>query len=356
MAIDILREIHLVGGLRAIDSENTVVEIGLPGTETLMTIERPEYVDLYNSLTELGLPIVGVNFYQFQEQITGIARPDWLASCSKTGRWAARFRADSWANAKHALLKDGQTDGALIAGKVSEYLWLLEFRILQLSQAYHHALVDHVHLQRSGNKALGGLVDNAWLLEVDAALHGFFVDAGSAADLLAEACCQFLESDLGEIRKLSRLLKQPDRLVGTLTNKLLNAAQPGGWLHAMTKIRNSIVHDQLLSGIGVFGGFEVRGAMLSNDAHIYYLHYPLVGESIHELFNRKKYDNLEDKKDFKDAIDQHLEDVKKSKDALETSQYFLSELCIFFEELHHEAHLESKPPTLTKDDILRIDP
>lgn len=73
---DVYRVVHLTGGLRAKNEPGPHVTIPITNTKSV-SLSISEYHDLPITLEDMGLGVIGIDYYEMNEQIQGYIPPTW---------------------------------------------------------------------------------------------------------------------------------------------------------------------------------------------------------------------------------------------------------------------------------------
>lgn len=74
---NVLRIVHLPGGLRATNPPGPMFEISPVTSKGKLTFQLPKYPELQTTLKNIGLKTLGVEFYQDKSQVEGHFPPTW---------------------------------------------------------------------------------------------------------------------------------------------------------------------------------------------------------------------------------------------------------------------------------------
>ncbi|WP_162998312.1 hypothetical protein [Pseudomonas aeruginosa] len=250
-----LREVHLIGGIRAYNHGNNKVEIHPATTNAKNAIIKiNKYENLYSDLEKFGLPVVGCDFFTTRDEADGIHPPQWRTNCQARNRWLATEQGFSWSFIANSAFKDKNALVCDIALRISHQIKTCEWRIRQLSECYLDQLSSRI-------KSVDSFTDcarfkNGYTSFCYLALQSFLIDGCILRDYLSEfywVCAQNKESAENEkITTLSGLLKfwkksPPNTPAGL---ELKNASKKGQWLYEMGAYRDLIVHTAPLASAG----------------------------------------------------------------------------------------------------------
>lgn len=265
------RVVRLLGGLRALDACEAEVTVGVFDRHVYARFKRPEYAKLGAPLNRMGLRQVGVQFYEWESDVSGETPPRWAVLTAR-GKFAAMYERPEWSFIRSQAARSGQLRLASLAKRVQANIDLLGYRLLQLSDAYE-ATLNGALLQEGGLRA--HQFSNKWTVQIDAALHGFLSDAGTFRDVLCEACWHLvLKEESRAVRKISSFLKAAPTQNHPLCQTIVDAAR-GGWIDDLSKLRDHVIHDAPVSEMHEFDLCDLRIKQAGSDASVPMLHFAL---------------------------------------------------------------------------------
>lgn len=342
--IPAVRGVHLLGGLRALDDGEQEISIGIDGQPANLTLQRPPYPALYQTLLKAGFQPVGVELVSFNSQLNGEEPVEWEAWHAGSGFKLMDAR-HSWANVRVDQARKGDTAVSDIAGRVATYLALLNIRLRHLSNAYHANLRSNILTE---NPLESGLVSNLFMIEIEAALHAFFADAGSFRDILAQACWKLVLKKSGfAVKTMPAFLKRAADSSNPIAQAIIAAGRQGGWIKNLTDIRNGIIHAAPLSKSQEDSYCDQRFMELDGNKRIPILHFPLAHG---DWSIRIPVGRATDYNDV-DAIKRSREDyrsfVATSGDGLDYAWRTVSNLVVLAESIRRAAGLKAPVPVIT---------
>ena len=342
------RIVHLLGGLRAIDGRAESVLIQVAPNKQLLRFATPKYEQLYATLGGLGQTAIGV---EFPHPLTwqGRMAADWECFFPTLG-FRVMDERRAWSNIRHSASDNGQHDEYDSSTRCVTYLDLLSIRLLELSEAYNHALREGI----ADESKFGQLFSNSYMREIDAAIHAFVADAGSFRDLIAEIVWKFALKGDGEVTRLSSFLRKAKGTTSPVGAELLAAGEADGWLNILTELRNNIVH---VAPVGRAAGFhfcELRKFSCGAESSVPVLHYPLLDA------NGRVWDNAshniaymsKNPPAMKAALASYKDYVASSIDGLTYAWQTIQRFAELLTRIRAETGLHGETPTITDKDIV----
>ena len=180
----VVREVHLLGGGRALNGMDPSVNIrpnAVSGKLAVVTLKS--FGSLYSDLKLLGLEPIGCDFITTTEAAEGQSPPEWRSRNIVSPTWLCADQGHEWSFIANAAFK--QKKGYLydIASRISHQIRACEWRLRQLSEAYAEQLSSRLQSKsfQEGQRFLNGYTSLCYL-----ALHSFLVEACVLRDYLAE--------------------------------------------------------------------------------------------------------------------------------------------------------------------------
>ncbi|WP_125925125.1 hypothetical protein [Pseudomonas sp. p106] len=243
----ILRELHLYGGgriLNGMDPKSDLRPHALSGKAASFQIKS--YGSFYRDIRGLGFEILGCDFFQTEEQAKGFVPPEWRSiNPSASPTWLCADQGHNWSFIANSAFLQKSGIFCDIASRISHQIRACEWRLRQLSEAYHDQLNGRL-LSKSfkpNERFLDGHTSLCYL-----ALQSFLVDACTLRDYLSEfyseALIRMADPAIPRISSLSGLLKvwrsnPPQDKAG---KELRASALPGNWLYELGAYRDLVVH------------------------------------------------------------------------------------------------------------------
>lgn len=272
-----LRIIHLSGGLRAFDIGDADVRVGPDYGLHLLQFPTQPYARTYAVLQDIGLEILGVDFISHRSALVAGEPPDFQVFWPQAG-FAEMACERAWSQVRHVPEQRGP-EIVDIAGRFATYLRLLNLRVRELSDAYRNCLRSKlIDLDGSYKRPQDRtLFANGYLVHMEAAIHAFLADAAGLRDLIAEAIWRLVlkeaSQDVTTLASLLRRTRSRSNAAPLLT-EIHAAGADGGWLRALTDLRNAITHVAPLANSHELHSTQVRLRPLrGGSAPI--VHYPL---------------------------------------------------------------------------------
>ena len=128
-----IRQVHLLGGLRAYDVPKQGVEVGQDYLIDFKFTNVP-YHQLYSILEQFNLIPIGVNYIESREQFEGV-HPANFEMIEARGSTAMHSRQE-WNNIAHANRGETEFEINSLASRISTYLKLLTRRLYQVCLLY----------------------------------------------------------------------------------------------------------------------------------------------------------------------------------------------------------------------------
>jgi hypothetical protein len=339
------RVVHLLGGLRAID-DRADVSIQLAADQIIARFSAPDYPQLYNQLRSLNLCPIGAEFLN-RRSYRGLDAPDWQCAAIEGG-FNIRLARNFWAGARHAAQNVGKTDVADLAGRASTYLDLLPIRILELSNAYNRALRSYL-CDRPARDNL--FFENTFRPYIDAAIHGFVADAASFRDLIAEAAWKLVLRQATGVTSLKRFRKEAKTYTEPIAQLIIAAAEPGGWLKALSDLRNHITHVAPVGRGSSFQFCQPRALLIGSTIETIVLHYPLL-DGTGAVSEHERPSDFNDEAAVRRALERYKAYADTSIDALRYAWETLDKMVDLLEQIGTLSGIRSEIPHLTDADLM----
>jgi len=243
------RIVHLSGGGRV---ENPIGDTAFFHPNTLANkhaeIKLPSYGALYLGIEQLGQTIVGVEFIQSTDELTGERPPQWRPF-HKHGWtiWPAEDLTRKWSQISHAAFK--REEGKLwdISSKISYQLRMVSWRFKDISDAYYRQLIAR-HISKDFKKGNNFEDGNTQFMYM--AIQSFLVDLCVLRDFLAEFAWNYEIkkhcSKSGRVDSIASLRKQiiANKISPScpLAKLVVSITEKEAWLNKLSAYRNLIVH------------------------------------------------------------------------------------------------------------------
>jgi hypothetical protein len=348
-----LRVIHLAGGLRAFDLGDDEVRVGPDYEWSLLQFPTQPYAQTFTALRGIGLRTIGVDF--IAHRTTAVLRdpPDFQAF-SLVGGFAGLDGERAWSQVKN-VREQRSPEVVDTAARFSTYHRLLNLRLRELSAAYNNCLLAKLtdmdgSYRRPTDRTLFA---NGHLVNVEAAIHAFLADAAGLRDLIAEAVWRLvLREPAPDVTTLATLLKRTRTRADTppLLSEIRTAGSVGGWLKAMTELRNAITHVAPLANSHELHSMQVRLQPLQGGS-VPIVHYPLTTAD-GGLRPRPSFVDFDETAQLKARFDEYDEFVNQSGDALIYASETFDRLVSLATRVRLAAGLKHQLLTITDADII----
>ncbi|MCL6251328.1 hypothetical protein M3P36_09785 [Altererythrobacter sp. KTW20L] len=342
------RIVHLLGGVRAIDIQAEVVRLQIGPKMQSLRFRTPKYEHLYQTLTAFGLTPIGVEFPRSFPDRDDLAS-DWDCFFPTLG-FRVMDERQEWSNIRHTAGRSGDHSAYDIASRCVTYLDLLNFRLMQLSASYNRMLRSSI----AGNASPGQLTSNAYMREIDAAVHAFVADAGSFRDLIAEIVWRIIIKGDGKVTRFSSFLKRAEGASSASAKELIEAGGSGGWIHNLSNLRNDIVHVAPVGRAASFHYCQVREVRFAGNFRISILHYPLLAanETVWENSTHDLLFTQENEAAIKVALAEYQAYVDSSIDGLQYAWQTIQRLAELLTRVRIETGLRGEMATITDKDLV----
>lgn len=244
---DVHRTAHLLGGLRARNQAGSDVTIPV-STKRNISFVIPQYHVLAPMLCSAGLRVIGIDYYETNEQIQGYYPPTWKAFNSKQENDSASLHAeDTWHQLANAAFDKKDIELMDICSRISFEIKACNQRLKQLSDAYNIELWALC----SEQKFSPGRVETLNSFSIYLEAHGLLRELCTLRDYLAEFAANFVLKDVlkseNRIRLMSSLRKEIKKSgiashhTASELYKITNE-EDGGWLSKLSAYRDLVVH------------------------------------------------------------------------------------------------------------------
>lgn len=250
----VLRELHLEGGIRILNGTNPTAEFrhhAISGKR--IEIRLDSFSSYYRNVRELGLKIIGCDFFTYEDEVTELQPPQWRSKNLTNQSWLCNDQANTWSFIAHSAFNKKSGLICDISTRISHQIKSCEWRLRQLSEVYAQQLNSRIKREKfvTNSQFLDGYTSLCYL-----ALQAFLVDACVLRDYLsefyAEVTIQTDSSNQKKINTLSGLLRKwkahpPTDSAG---KELRAAAQENQWLFELGAYRDLIIHTAPLANAG----------------------------------------------------------------------------------------------------------
>ncbi|MFK0271813.1 hypothetical protein [Pseudomonas asiatica] len=242
-----VREVHISGGIRVLSYDKSCNFL-YPGDMTgeRKAIEINTYTSLFSDIRNLGLEVVGCDFFTGSH---AQARPEWRVKPSLGSGWLTWDQGRDWSFIAHGAFKKNDSQLYDIATRISHQLRSCEWRVRQLSEAYMDQLNSKLQSGdfKDGQRFLDGYTELCYL-----AAQTFLIDACTLRDYLIEFYWYVKPTGPANITSIGALCSHwkknpPTDPHGVEIQKVSSA---GNWLDTLGSYRNLIIHAAPLATAG----------------------------------------------------------------------------------------------------------
>lgn len=242
------RVVHLHGGLRALNDRSPEVRLSPrkapKGASPVLTLSA--YGLLFSELSQEGFAVLGCDFLSRTNQLLRREPPQWLMFGGSKA-WVIRTEHDAWSGVAHAAAMGRDLALGDLARRIQHHLRVCEWRLWQLSDAYHNLLI--ANLAREPLEYGKWQLDE-WSWRIYAGLESFFTDACIVRDRFAEFASQHVFSkSLGttKVRQwepLRKALAARRSMIQAdpLAEQVLKESEGQGWIKELGAYRDLSVH------------------------------------------------------------------------------------------------------------------
>lgn len=237
----VIRIVHCVGGILVNCDPVGTCKILPPNKDMVQEFQLKQFDQLFQVVKNFNLEIVGCEFLYTQNHLTGTYSPDWRCFYPKkeTMNWPQQDITDIWSNISHNAARENKMGLFERSRNIASHLRLAAWRLLDLSQRYHHHLSVLTKTQKhsDGHSSQGQYTDPIY-----AAVHAMFADLASLRDHLAISIVRdVLQSDKHKIDSMGHLKSSPEIFRDNAEiQELIETSS--SWLTEFGAYRNLITH------------------------------------------------------------------------------------------------------------------
>lgn len=243
------RTVHLIGGCRAFNGFDPVVEFFPKTLDGLtMRFQCRQYGSLYSELASMDVAPIGFEFLSHSMEAKGLVPTNWRTyhPWTRSNIWPCHDEMDKWAQIAYAASEAKEAVLWDLARRIGHQLRVCAWRLYQLSEAYRSQLFARTPENdfKPGIRFEDGFT---WLGYL--AVQVFLVDACVLRDYLAEFFCYYVcppaDRPQKHIASMSGLKKEVLNKVACndpLFETLAAATSAGGWLFVLGAYRDLCVH------------------------------------------------------------------------------------------------------------------
>ena len=339
-----IRQVHLLGGLRAYDVPRQGVEVGQDRIQ-YFKFDNVPYHHLYSVLEKMNLTPIGVNYIESREQREG-THPTNFEMIGPKGSTAMRSMQE-WNNIAFAQRKKNDFKVVSVASRIATYLKLLSRRLFQVSEAYYNMSREPRIEAMNGISIIDNGFNNLWSWELQTTIHGFLADAATLRDILAEAVWKLImENHDDTVLTMGRLMKEAKNEKGLFIKAFIELGKDGNWLKDLTEIRNETTHVVPVNDFHETFSCYIREVRHNDKPLALIMHCPLTTDTWGLRKDAIRDANFSDETQAKDALRHHKEYVKNSGDALEYCWRTLQRFAEWSEKIRVEAKLKANIPVI----------
>jgi hypothetical protein len=359
---NVVREAHLLGGLRAINNPGSEVII-FPNIihNKVAIFNIPSHDSFIKVLRNLGLVLVGIDFYSSPEEIEEIWPPEWYSfSRIISNNDPLHDSVRSWSNISFHAYTEQNYCLADLAGRISFQLEACEVRLRDLSESYHIEISSLCQLQMF---EAGKEIKTLNSFKIYLAVHSFLVESCSLRDYLSEfmrlyAFHQKYRNEqvftMGAFRK--KILKK-EHECDAFAKILYEATDPDsedGWLAELGEYRDLVVHSVPLAQANTRSFLVQKLSYLGDDKYLPSIALPLPANPGNISKKRSKGIYFSSFDEWLAAVQKDAEESKLATDALEYCCLANANLTKLATDIIKYSPIEPKTPVFTKEDIIEM--
>jgi len=346
-----IRQVHLLGGLRAFDVPKQGVEVGQDGIQYFKFSNVP-YHQLYSVLERMNLTPIGVNFIESREQLDGV-HPANFEMIESKGFTAMRSSRE-WSNVAWAYRSQKKFETVSLASRISIYLKLLTRRLYQVSEAYYYMSRGSRVEAMKGKNVIDSGFSNLWTWELQTTIHGFLADAATLRDILAEAVWKLIMQKQDEtVLTMGGLMKKTKSETNHFVREFVELGEDGNWMKNLTDIRNETTHVVPVNDFHEIFSCYMREIIYKNKSVTLAMHCPLTTETWGLRKDASRNADFSDEAEAKAALKHHQIYVEKSGDALEYCWLTLQNFSEWSEKIRIQADLKANTPIIDMNSLAK---
>ena len=353
------RIVHLLGGGRVV---NPICDMATFRPHTLANkdaeIKLPTYGALFSGIEQLGQTIVGVEFIQSTDELTGERPPQWR-SYHKQGWtvWPAEDLTRKWSQISHAAFKEKEGQLWDIASKISYQLRLVSWRFKEISDAYNKQLIAR-YISKEFKK--GNNFEDGYTQFIYMAIQSFLVDLCVLRDFLAEFAWKYeikqYYSKHGRVDSMATLRKQltsnKNAPSSSLAKHIVSITEKNSWLDRLSAYRNLIVHTAPLAQSESHLFASCSSFPMSGGQEMPAIRCPIPDEPRNVKGNRDSGRQFASFEKQKDQFYQAATGKIPSTDGLQYSHEVFGEILCLANDLSSYSPLEPQMPVFDSSNII----
>ena len=356
--LNVARRVHLLGGIRAINNPGPKV-IVIPGSDKKQPIEYsiPHYKGLLASLIAQQIVPIGVEYYEFPEQLKGYFPPKWRpVHFGYSTIYPTAEAEDLWSCLANAGLEGNNLEFADVCRRITFEIRASSWRLQDVSNSYEtelRALCEQNKFSRGRRfKSLNSFF-------VFLSTHSFLVDICTLRDYVAEFVSAFLLSgffsnritSMSALRRVLPPVKDQNKIASELLD-ITDRSGQNGWLAKLGAYRDLVVHSTPLVESMHIGMMVQRYLRMGDRFEIPSVYFPIPANPFKVESVRSKgvaYNTVEEW--IEDSI-KHDPEKASSPDALDYCADVLGKMVSLILRIGKESPIKPKRFTLTEKDII----
>ena len=242
---EVVRCAHLEGGLRAINEPGRKVSF-VPNLRTgSPKFSLEEYDHFHRNLRSIGFQLLGVDFFEDNDQLKGFYLPNWRPHYGSLG-YVANDSSELWDNLAVAGHEVDDFSFVDICRRIAFQVNACSWRLHDLSEAYHRELCNKVRDKDfESGKSFGSI--NGF--HIGLAAHSYFSDFGTLRDYTAEFLAKYVfHKDVPDRIHIKRMSTLRTRVLPNVDcghpvkQELDKICAEDGWLNIVSAYRDIVVH------------------------------------------------------------------------------------------------------------------
>lgn len=350
----VIREVHLFGGARAINDVEPVVRI-VPNTTDGKTasIELESFGSLLETIKKLHIGIIGCDFYTNTIEIEGISPPQWRTKSFVGPGWLCTEQGMKWSFIAHSAFKQKNALFCDVASRVAHQLNACEWRLRQLSESYNDQLYSIIKdsKHKDGERFANGYTSLCYL-----AFQAFLVDACILRDYLCEFywIAHYQTEPEQRVTTLGGLLRKwkQNSPNDRIAKELKASAGKNGWLFELGAFRDLVVHSAPLAHADRTLFAVCRSFDMPQGRKLPGIKLPIPSNPSEISGGRSSGRYFEDPELNFARFTNALEDSANARDALEYAHISMQLIGALADTVSSASPFEPEIPTFSKKDII----
>jgi len=350
----VIREVHLFGGARAINNIEPFAHIFPKTTDgKLANVKLEGFGSLFEKIKNLRIGIIGCDFYTNTIEIKGINPPQWRTKSLVGSGWPCTDQGMKWSFIAHSAFKQKDALFCDVASRISHQLMACEWRLRQLSESYNEQLNSRLKdsSYKDGERFANGYTSLCYL-----AFQAFLVDACILRDYLSEfywiakgqtEAEQRVTTLGGLIRKWKQAIPNDP-----VARELKASADKGNWLFELGAFRDLVVHSAPLAHADRTLFAVCRSFDMPQGRELPGIKLPIPNNPSEISGGRSSGRYFEDPELNFARFTNALEDSANARDALEYAHISMQLISALAETISSTSPFEPEIPTFSKKDII----